>query len=425
MHFGIITPPVQGHILPFGALGRELIARGHRVTVIQMADTEERVRAEGLEFVPIGLSDHPRGSLPESLAQLGRLQGFAALRFTIAAVRRTTEMLCRDAPGVIRAAGIEMLLVDQTEPGGGTVADHLRLPFVTICNALMLNREAAVPPPFTPWTTGDRWWQKMRNATGYAVSARVTSPVARVAARYRRLWNLPAHRRPEDSFSKLAQIAQQPLEFDFPRRELPNCFRYVGPLRDQRRSEIDFPWHRLDGRTLVYASLGTLQYSKENVFRCFAEACAELKDVQLVMAHGGGLSEEAIRSLPGDPIGVNYAPQASLLRKARLALTHAGLNTVLDALRFGVPMVAVPITYEQPAIAARVEWAGAGKCLPLRKLTASRLRAAIREVLDSPCYAEQSRRMAAAIRRAGGVGEAASIIERVARKTVPAYRLGS
>jgi UDP:flavonoid glycosyltransferase YjiC (YdhE family) len=72
MHFWIITPPVPGHLLPFGALGRELIARGHRVTVIQMADTEERVRAEGLEFVPIGQSDHPRGSLPESLAQLGR-----------------------------------------------------------------------------------------------------------------------------------------------------------------------------------------------------------------------------------------------------------------------------------------------------------------------------------------------------------------
>ena len=119
---------------------------------------------------------------------------------------------------------------------------------------------------------------------------------------------------------------------------------------------------------------------------------------------------------------MNYAPQASLLRKARLALTHAGLNTVLDALRFGVPIVAVPITYEQPAIAARVEWSGAGKSLPLGTLNASRLRATIREVLDSPCYAEQSRRMAEAIRRAGGVGEAANIIERVARKTVPAYQ---
>src|SRR5579863_9135462 len=163
MHFGIITPPVQGHLLPFGALGRELIGRGHRVTVIQMADIEERARTEGLEFVPIGQSDHPPGSLPVSLAKLGRLRGFAALRFTIAAVRKTTEMLCRDAPAAIRSAGIGMLLVDQTEPGGGTVAERLGLPFVTICNALVLNRESAVPPPFTPWTTGDRWWLEMRN----------------------------------------------------------------------------------------------------------------------------------------------------------------------------------------------------------------------------------------------------------------------
>src|SRR5580658_10112348 len=102
MHFGIITPPVAGHLLPFGALGRELIARGHRVTVIQMADIGERVRTEGLEFVAIGQSDHPLGSLPESLAQLGRLQGLGALRFTIAAVRKTTGMLCRDAPAAIR-----------------------------------------------------------------------------------------------------------------------------------------------------------------------------------------------------------------------------------------------------------------------------------------------------------------------------------
>lgn len=422
MHFGVITPPVQGHLHPFGALGRELIARGHRVTVIQMMDVEERARAEGLEFIAIGQSDHPRGSLPESLTKLGRLQGYAALRFTIAAVRRTTEMLCRDAPSAIRNAGIEILLVDQTEPGGGTVAEYLGLPFLTICNALVLNREATIPPPFTPWTPGDRWWQKLRNEAGYAISARVTSPVARVVARYRRLWNLPAHRQPEDSFSKLAQISQQPAEFDFSRRELPECFHYAGPFRDQRVAEPDFPWHKLDGRTLVYASLGTLQHSKETVFRCFAEACAEFSDVQLVIAHYGSLSDEAIRSLPGDPIGVAYAPQASLLRRAQLALTHAGLNTVLDALRFGVPIVAVPITYEQPAIAARVEWSGAGKSLPLGRLTRPRLRATIREVLDNPAYAQQARRVAAAILRAGGVGEAARIIESAAREAVTACR---
>ena len=50
-----------------GAMRRELIARGHSVTYFHMADLEERVTGEGLGFVPIGQSDHPKGSLPERL----------------------------------------------------------------------------------------------------------------------------------------------------------------------------------------------------------------------------------------------------------------------------------------------------------------------------------------------------------------------
>ena len=85
-----------------------------------MADVEEKAGAEGLRFVKIGQTDHPPGSLPASLAELGRLKGLAALRFTIQAVRKTTEMICRDAPDAIRREQIQVLLVDQTEPAGGT-----------------------------------------------------------------------------------------------------------------------------------------------------------------------------------------------------------------------------------------------------------------------------------------------------------------
>ncbi|HEX4277949.1 MAG TPA: glycosyltransferase, partial [Bryobacteraceae bacterium] len=334
MHFGIISPPVAGHIHPFGALGRELIARGHRATLIHMQDVEARVRAEGLEFAPVGQRDHPLGSLPRSLEQLGRLQGLAALRFTIDAVAKTTAMICRDAPEVIRAAGIGMLLVDQTEPAGGSVADHLGLPFVTVCNALALNREAAVPPPFTGWPYGDSIWLRTRNAGGYAVADRMTSPVTSVIAEFRDRWKLAPHRTPEGSFSRLAQISQQTGAFDFPRRALPASFYYTGPLRNATPNQVAFPWQRLDQRPLIYASLGTLQYSKRDIFRCFAEACAGL-DVQLVIAHCGGLDTDDIRSLAGDPIVVHYAPQGEVLARARLALTHGGLNTVLDALACG------------------------------------------------------------------------------------------
>jgi zeaxanthin glucosyltransferase len=410
MHFGIITPPVPGHIHPLGALGGELIARGHRVTLLQMVDIEPLARAQGLEFAALGQSDHRPGSLAESLAQLGRLDGLAALRFTIRAIARTTEMICRDGPEVVARLGIDALLVDQTEPAGGTLADRLRLPFITICNALVLNHDDAVPPPFTPWRYQPHFWARLRNRAGYAVFDRIMHPVAAVVGKYRKMWGLPALCMPESSFSRLAQISQQPSSFDFPRK-LPPDFHYVGPLRRPAAASSDFPWAKLDGRPLIYASLGTLQNGKEKLFRCFAQACLGL-EVQLVITHGGGLSTEAASLLPGNPLVVSYAPQLDVLQRAALTLTHAGLNTVLDSLKCGVPLIAVPITYEQPAIASRLAWTGTGVVLPFSKLTAARLRPIIQRVLSTREYYDRAQLQRKAIQAAGGVAKAADIIEK-------------
>jgi hypothetical protein len=85
-----------------GALGREVAARGHHVTVFHMPDPARQVGKEDLEFWPVGQSDHPAGSLPESREQLARLTGNAALRFTIAAVARRAyqrDVLPRPARG--------------------------------------------------------------------------------------------------------------------------------------------------------------------------------------------------------------------------------------------------------------------------------------------------------------------------------------
>ena len=408
-HFGVISPPVFGHIHPFAALGRELIARGHRVTYLQMIDLEEKIRSENLGFEAIGLDDHPRGSLPQSLAELGQMKGLAALRFTIRQVARTSVMVCRDAPEAIRRAGIDALLVDQMEPAGGAVAEHLGMPFVTVCNALAINRDPIVPPPFTPWTYRATHWARVRNAVGYAVSDRLTAPIVKVVAGYRAKWKLPPLRSPDDSFSRLAQICQMPREFDFPRVSLPDTFHYVGPLRRDQADSPAFPWDRLDGRPVVYASLGTLQNRRAPLFRCFADACAGL-GVQLVVAHGGGLTDADAAALPGHPLVVRYAPQLDVLAKARATITHAGLNTVLDSLASGVPLVTIPLTYEQPAIARRVERIGAGRTLSIRALTVDRLRRTLEDVLDRSGYHDSARRMRDAILEAGGVRRAASVI---------------
>jgi len=408
--FGIIGPPVPGHVNPFLALAHELQERGHQVTFFQIPDLEAEVRSEGVDFCPIGAKDHPVGSLQDSLTQLGRLSGLAALRFTVRAIQMTTEAICQDAPAAVKGAQIDVLLVDQTEPAGGSVAQYLGLPFVTICNALALNREPAVPPPFTPWGYRDSPWGRIRNRLGNAVSDRILAPVRQTLAGHRARWKLPAHQDFGDSFSSLAQISQQPREFDFPRRFLPDSFHYVGPLRHPRRRQVQFPWELLDGRPLIYASLGTLQNKNLELFHCFAEACKGL-DVQLVIA---GTRPELLGALPENVIAVSYAPQLDLLSRASLTLTHGGLNTVLDSLACGVPLLAIPLTYEQPAIAQRVRWVGAGEMIGASRLHPARLRAQLKKLLVDRTYAENAKRIADAIRAAGGVHRAGDLIERIA-----------
>jgi len=410
-HFGIIGPPVPGHINPFLALAQELQERGHKVTFFQIPDLEAQLRSERVDFCPIGASEHPLGSLHDSLTQLSRKSGLAALRFTVQAIQKTTETICRNAPAAVKAARVDMLLVDQTEPAGGSVAEHLGLPFVTICNALALNREPGIPPPFTPWGYRDVWWARMRNRLGNAVSDRMLSPVKDTLAVYRKRWKLPLHLDLGETFSSLAQISQQPCEFDFPRRSLPDCFHYVGPLRRQPRRHVGFPWERLDGRPLVYASLGTLQNRNPKLFHCFAEACREL-DVQLVIA---GAGEESLGTLPQNVLAVSYAPQLELLQRASLTLTHGGLNTVLDSLTCGVPLLVMPITYEQPAIAQRVRWVGAGEIIPLSGVSSPLVRARIEKMLGDRIYLTRAKSMAENIRAAGGVKRAGDLIEKIAR----------
>jgi MGT family glycosyltransferase len=238
---------------------------------------------------------------------------------------------------------------------------------------------------------------------------------------YRERWKLPPLRTPDDSFSHLAQIAQMPREFDFPRRDLPPTFHYVGPLFDDHASSMPFPFEKLNGRPLIYGSLGTLQNKDHEYFRIMGEACSGV-NAQLVLSLGQ-IDARHIPRLPGDPIVVNYAPQTELLSRAALTITHCGMNTTQQSLYFGVPMIATPLTHDQPAIAARLARTGAGIVLPARRLTCDRLRAAMRAILaeNSP-HRVRARELQRASRDSGGINRAADIIEVSLTRGAPTLR---
>jgi len=95
---------------------------------------------------------------------------------------------------------------------------------------------------------------------------------------------------------------------------------------------------------------------------------------------------------------------------------------VMDALAAGVPMLAVPIAFDQPGVAARVLHAGAGLRLFPQLASRSGIGRALRQLLDEPRFAANAARVGASLAQAGGVERAADIIEVVVRSGQPVER---
>lgn len=412
-HFGMICFTSDGHLYPMTTLGYELLRRGHRVTVFGFLDAQVKTLASGLEFHPLAKDEIPLGSIADTVAQLGKLSGLAAFRYTIQVIAKEADVLLKEAPIAIQNAGVDALLVDQASAHGGTIAEFLNIPFITVCNALVLNQDPGIPPFCTSWQYSPTWGATLRNQLGYRLLRVAGKPIREVIAEYRQKWNLPSHSHPKDAYSKLALLSQQPAGFEFPRTDLPPYFHFTGPYHNPAsRKPVPFPFDQLNGKPLIYASMGTLQNRLLDVFQKIALACEGL-DAQLVISLGGGTTPESLPQLPGSPIIVSYAPQLELLQKATLTITHAGMNTTLESLSNGVPMVAIPVANDQPGVAARIAWTGVGEVVPLKQVSVPKLRIAIQKVLTEPSYKARAIALQQAIQRSGGTRRAAEIIEQV------------
>lgn len=388
------------------ALARVLQRRGHSATFFHIPAIGAAVRAQGLDFEAIGGCD--TNVLAESISRMGAAEGLRSLRFAVECARKTAELLCDGLPDAFEKARIDLVVADQNEPAAATVAEHIGLKYISVCPSLPLNREPDVPPPFVSWTYRPTPWDRARNRIAYRLSDQLIAPINRALNRYRRRWGLPRVSEPDQTFSPLAQLSQMIPELDFPRRKLPQRFHYLGPFVEADAA-VPFSFEKLNGSPLIYASIGTLQDPNSRYFHIIAEACAGL-DAQLVIATGG---DTALQGLAGSPLVVKYAPQLELLSRASLTITHAGMNTVMQSLLFGVPMVALPITHDQPAIAARVAWSEAGVAMPMRSITAAKLREAVTRVMRTPIYRARAQALSESIKAAGGVERAADIVEEV------------
>jgi len=398
-HIAIIAPPTPGHLNPLQVLGSALTTHGYRVTVVHLADVARFVTMPGIGFAGLEAASARTVSIDAYLAKLADPTGPVGLTRMIRSTAAMTAMLLDGAPDVLRAIGVDAVIADSAEPAGALIAQRLGVPHVVSITGLPLLREPNVPPPFLGWRYRPDRIGRFRNHGGYFVSDLLLRPITQVIEARRRAWKLDARATAPERLT----IAQCPQALDYPRSA---SIVYGGPWRAEVDAPIDLP---SDGRPLVFCSLGTLQGGRRGLFATMAQACAAI-GARAVIAHGGGLSAAEESELPGDPLVRAFWPQEAVLRQCSAAVLHGGFNSVIDALAAGVPIVALPIAFEQPGTAARLVRVGAGRAVSPRGLTVRRLAAALTDVMQGAGYRAAAARLATEMLSAGGAAEAATRI---------------
>jgi MGT family glycosyltransferase len=418
MKIGFISMPLTGHLNPMTALARKVQARGHEVLFLGVPDAEPIVRAAHLQFVPFGAKEFPAGSTVKGYAPLAKLRGDDVLQYSITKMHpRRCQAALEYLPQKLAETGVEALVIDTVHFFVELVAMHLGLPYVHVWNILPIDRSGASPPCSVSWPYENSPEARARNKQAVEKMGNSFGDLLTVAKAYADKNGLQIDwAAPGSTISKLAVIAQIPRELDFPDLPWPGQFHYTGPFHDDAgRQPIPFPWEKLTAEPLIYASMGTLVNGLEQVFRSILAAVGAIPGTQLVLSIGNNISIDDLGPIPSNAIVVSKAPQLELLKRAALCITHAGMNTALEALTQGVPMVALPIGFDQPGVAARIAYHGAGEFIEENNLTAEGLSKLVQTVLNDSSYRDRARYFQKVIANTHGLDVATDVIERAFR----------
>jgi MGT family glycosyltransferase len=395
-----LSVPAYGHLNPVLPIVAELVRRGHEVVVFDEPPFETAVRPTGASFVPYP----PVMSMDDMAAVLMR----GDLMETFELFIRSTPALYDFCFRTLRKNRPDVVVIDGIALWGEMAGRRLGIPTV-------------VTSPFFAYEIG-------RNA-GQAEFARNLRNFLRqlgpfvlhwVRVGLRGPWLLPLHwpLMPVRGNLTLMLTSRElhPPSPIFGHRG----WAFVGATVDPRTRTETFDFSRLDGRPVIYVSLGTLIFGKSDFYERCMEALADAP-AQVLLSAGRSSDLGRFAGAPGNFIVEQSFPQLDVLQRTDIFVTPAGLNSVHEALWYGVPTVMVPQHFEQLHNAEAVARRGAGVLLDAEahggQVTPEELRRAVETVAaDLPGYRARAKALGESLRRPGGYAEAASRIEGMIRR---------
>lgn len=403
-----ICPPLQGHVNPMAAIAHNIEKHVNGIKFIGVPDMGKLVKE--FDFIPIGNKSFPHGSIKKITKKMTKRKGMRMGRvWQSKFVNKWSDVVCGELPSILEENNISFIICDQMEPAVALVADYLNIPFITVCNAMAVVMHLTLPPFFTSWDYKTTERRLKINDGFYTVANIILKRDTKVLERWRQKWNMPERTGMRRFFatSRVATLSQQTPSLEFPFTEINQDWHYCGPFRNDIHLSYKKPVLPNDDKKNVYISLGSLQGSRFGLLNKCVKACDKL-DLRPIVVHAGLLKEKKIKKLQKKAVVYDYLKQPDVFNDCDILISHCGLNTALDALSCGRPIVAIPIGIEQGAIATKIK---RNKCaVVVKRPSVKKIVGALSEIISNPEYEKNARALEQEIKDAGCVDKATNVI---------------
>jgi MGT family glycosyltransferase len=365
----------EGHVNPTIGVVQELISRGEEVVYFTIEAFRERIEKTGATVRTFDGDQFIRAFISGGRTYLlERINGLL----------RTADIMIPSVLEQIEGEHFDYIIHDSMFGCGRLLAQILHLPAISSCTSFAQTKEA--------------FDEMLSENTPSEVVDEYLNLTARVKAKYS-----VDIRSPYEVFCNPA-----PLTIVYTTREFQpfgdtfdHSYKFVGPSISSRSTQENFDFTAMKGKSLLYISLGTVFNQAIDFYKLCFEAFGN-SDHTVVMSIGERNPIAELGEIPPNFMVKKYVPQTEVLKHTKVFITHGGMNSTHEGLYYGVPLVVLPQSADQPMIARQVANIGAGITLRMQGLTAAQLREAVERVLKDPTFQRRAANMGESFRKSGG-----------------------
>ncbi|MCI4381903.1 hypothetical protein PGIGA_G00257160 [Pangasianodon gigas] len=419
----ILVYPVDGsHWINMKVIIMELHSKGHNITVIRSSDSMY-VKEESPYYssitVGVGVyNDEYFTSFVSLLLQFRqhKRSSWDELMFAVESMKMLSEIhekICNMTAMIfenetlmksLQEAKFDMVLADPAMGGGVLLAHKLGLPLVFNVRWTILGdgHFAIAPSPlsYVP-VPGAELTDKM------TFIQRVTNVLIYFYTYYQQENYFGQHYKvfcqkyfgPDVDYFSLFQNAdiwlmRNDFTFEFPRPTMPNVV-YMGGFQCKPSNPLPDDLEKFvqsSGKHgVIIMSLGSIFGELlGDITNEIAAAFAQLPQ-KVIWRHTGPRPS----TLGNNTLLVDWMPQNDLLGhpKTKVFVAHGGTNGIQEAIYHGVPILGLPLAFDQPDNLSRMREKGTAKVLDISGLDRSVFLEALKEVLYNPSYRENMQKL--------------------------------